>query len=645
MIMSVSTVLATLPDVPATAGIAQVRIRRTIAGYVLLCILGMLPTLMGASPTLQALGWGLWLPGAGFLSIGGWWLLAVPLVAALFLLSLFLWFGSGNIVAPVLVWALSAGGAGWAAHATSPWAPVTVPGCVAAIGIALWRAHVRRTQGMLLRREQRLASLPPVIEEVSRRMAVKPAALVSKREMSREDLAAVRYLLERGLQPVDSFVGLTRIEQFQPAALRYQLFDLQYSLAMAQCVYTPNFDGYLSQAQRNLIDKVRLPEVWGYWKWESLWGRLTTDFDPVVKDNIMLTGFYLMSLGLYASNTGDLRYETPGSLDFKLADSQRYPHSMTSVAEALVRNFDESAFCLYPCEPNWIYTFCNLQGMTGLVLYDRLKGTRHGARLRRRFEDMWRSEFTMLDGSVVPIRSSLTGLTIPGLVGLANDTSGSVLAGSLLPDVALRMWAQARSESIRIRPDGLLDLKTVGADNMDPGNYQKGLGMTYTTVLFAANEYGDREVAEAALRSMDAHCEPRMENGVFSYNKLSVLSNAMAVRARLARQGDWRHTVLQGPPATAHQGPRLVEASYPEVLVARAASDGQDLDLVLYPGAAPGPQRLGVDRLVPGNAYRVRGSGADWGEGRVCTADARGRLSIEAALNDRTELNVQPADR
>jgi hypothetical protein len=640
--MSVSSVLNTLPDAYPKAGISTARMRKTLLVYTLLCMLGALPAFLGAKPWLQALGWGLWFPGGGFASLGGWWWFAVLLSASLFFVALFLWFASGNVVAPVLVWLLSACAATLVTETPNPLGRVVVPSCVLAMGLMLWRGNMRRAREIRTRREQRLTSLPPVIEEVTLRLKKPAVEPEIKREMSRQDLAAMRYLFDRGLQPLESFKGFTRIEQFQPAALRYQLFDLQYSLAMSQCIYTPSFDGYLSQAQRNLIEKVQLPEVWGYWKWESLWGRLTTDFDPVVKDNIMLTGFYLMSLGLYASNTGDRRYETPGILDFRLSNGQRFPHSMNSVADALVRNFNESAFCLYPCEPNWIYTFCNLQGMTGLVLYDRIKGTTHGTQLRERFGSMWRSEFTSPDGTVMPIRSSLTGLAIPGLVGLSSDTSGSVLAGPLMPAVALRMWAQARSESIRVRSDGLLDLKTVGADNMDPGNYQKGLGMSYAMVMFAANEYGDYEVADAAQRSLDQYCEPILENGTFSYRKLSVMMNSTAVRARLARQGDWRRTVLLGPSPETCRGPRLVEASYPQVLVARAVSDGSDLELVLYPGDAPGVQRLGIDRLVPNKTYSVNGAG--FRDDGVRLADPEGKLWINAVLADRTQLSVRPIE-
>lgn len=53
------------------------------------------------------------------------------------------------------------------------------------------------------------------------------------------------------LQPLDSFAGFTKIDQFREAATRYQLNALSYSLSMAQFTRTPAFTGYLAEAQRN----------------------------------------------------------------------------------------------------------------------------------------------------------------------------------------------------------------------------------------------------------------------------------------------------------------------------------------------------------------------------------------------------------
>lgn len=93
-----------------------------------------------------------------------------------------------------------------------------------------------------------------------------------------------------------------------------------------------------------------------------------------------------------------------------------------------------------------------------------------------------------------------------------------------------------------------------------------------------------------------------------------------------------------GPPASALREPLLADARYPDVLVARAFSRGDNLELVLYPGGAPGVRRLGLERLKPGRADRVRGAGE-----RRLVADANRTARLDVPLSGRTALEIAPA--
>ena len=56
-----------------------------------------------------------------------------------------------------------------------------------------------------------------------------------------------------------------------------------------------------------------------------MWGHFNfTHHDPVVRDNIMLSGWYGMHVGQYTLNSGDKRYAEPQSLTFKLNDRKVY---------------------------------------------------------------------------------------------------------------------------------------------------------------------------------------------------------------------------------------------------------------------------------------------------------------------------------
>lgn len=76
----------------------------------------------------------------------------------------------------------------------------------------------------------------------------------------------------------------------------------------------------------------------------------TTDYDPIVKDNIMLTGFFLLTTALFGSATLDDTFSKDGSLDLVIDKRHHYPNSSKTLANALVKNYKKSEYCFYACE-------------------------------------------------------------------------------------------------------------------------------------------------------------------------------------------------------------------------------------------------------------------------------------------------------
>jgi hypothetical protein len=170
-------------------------------------------------------------------------------------------------------------------------------------------------------------------------------------------------------------------------------------------------------------------------------------------------------------------------------------------------------------------------------------------------------------------------------------------------------------------------------DKIDPGNYRRGSLFAYVAILVSAREFGDDELAEAALRSMDQDCG-LSRNGVACYTKGSNLANVWGVEGRLMRTGDFRNSFVTGPPQSVFTGPILTDARYPDVLVAKAFSGGEDLDLVLYPGAGNGRQNVRIERLRPSARYAA-------GD-RSIEADETGAALLEVDLRGRTAIHVVP---
>lgn len=620
---------------PVTAA----RLRRTMLIYTAVWFVGLLPVLLGASAGWQAFGLGLWMPGAGFVAVGGWATLLFPLTVLLFAVSVIAWFWAGLVLAPILVWggtALIAGGV--ASETAFPGAHIVVALCMAGTAYYFRARAEKRRAGDRQKFVARTSFLPASLAEVEIRAAAVPDA--TTREMSADDLASLRYILDRALQPVEEFSGFDIIDQFQPAALRYQINHMGFALGIAQGSYVPNFTGYMGEAQRNLISKYLLRKVWGYWVYESCWGHLNfTNFDPAAKDNIMLTGWFGMHVGQYMLNSGDRRYAEKGALTFKLNERTEYVHDFHTIIGSVLQNYEryEDKFCLFPCEPNWIYPICNHYGMTSLAVHDSLYGTQHTARFLPSWLAKLDAEFTDESGSIIGLRSQHTGFEVPFPVGEAGYAN---FANCFDPARARRLWAIARKEiePVLTRDDaGRLRVSLPGK-GLDAGNYRFGHVAAYSGILSAAHEFGDTELADAAQRALDEDCGLSVEGGVRRYLKGSNLANVNAVMGRIMRTGDFRRSFTQGPSEATLSGPVLAEAKYPDVLVARAFSHGDDLDLVLFPGATPGSQKLVLERLQPGGVYAVGGASE-----ALITADEAGRAILNVTLAGRTPVTVKPA--
>ncbi len=641
-----SEVLKQRVDLPhGTKGpVTAARHRRNAVVYAALSLLALTPLMLDAPAAWQAAGLGLFLPGAGFLAVGGWALLLLPLTLGLFWLSIVAWFWAGMVIAPLGVWLGAAAVAGLLAG-PSIWAPAAwlAPAAAAAVFAVFQYRGFKRRAADGERFAARQSFVADSLAEVNERVVATPEA--GTRELDPEQLMSVRYVLERALQPVGEFEGYTIIDQFQPAALRYQINHLGFALGMVQGHYTPNFSGYLGQAQRNLIETYLSKRVWDYWVLESMWGHFNfTNFDPAAKDNIMLTGWYGMQVNQYMLNSGDRRYAEPGSLTFRLNEHTAYAHDAHTLAESVVSNYRRSDYCLYPCEPNWVYPVCNMYGMSSLAAHDAVFDSGLVREVLPRWLEMLESEFVDGKGSIVGLRSYWTGLEMPFYNG---EAGFAFFANVFSPALARRLWAVGRKElafciaenangepRLSIPPEALSFMDTI-----DPGNYRPGKMFAYAAVAICGREFGDDDLADAALRSMDEDCGRRVEDGVLSYDEASNLANVWAVESRLMRTGDFRGSFVQGPPPSAFSGPLLERANYPEVLVAKATSNGEDLDLVLYPGRGDGVQQLGLARLVPGREYAVEGPAA---AGRV-QADASGHAELAVTLAGRTALRIVPS--
>lgn len=595
-----------------------------------------------ARPDVLAFALGLIVPGGGFLLWAGphnpMQELAIGLFAAshlAFLASVAIWFATGNVLLPIAVWLLAALGAagcgatGWVGAGEGVWQSAThlVPlGAATAVALA-WGLAVSAGRRGVRRRERLNVHLQSV---EARRSLASPRSTPDGGELSPQDLQLMRLLLDRALQPVDAFEGFEWIDQFQTAAVRYQLNFISYALSIAQSVHLPAFEGYVDTAQRNLAAKQRNHRIWRYWKLENMWGNLRRQADPVPRDNIMFTGFVAAQIALFQGATGERAFEAPGSLTFEHPSGERYAYSLPALIDVLVQGYGEAEFGLLACEPHWIYPLCNAITASAIRACDTVHGTSHWEAIEPRFRERLESEFVTSGGRLVPFRSSITGFAAPALGLAVMQAFPCLFLNAILPDIARRQWLVLRHD--RKGRDWRRAYWPV-----DVGNYRFSRASGYAATAAAAVELGDTEVVQRLLQHLDEDCPLQVSEGVAHRSNASLWSHAVELMARCGR-ADALRSLVTAPRQPRTSGPVIRAAAYPELLVAKAVNEGGSLRAVLYPGRRPGRKTLTVGGLAPNQAHVVT-----TGDAVRIEADRAGEARLDLRVDGRTELRITRA--
>jgi hypothetical protein len=158
-------------------------------------------------------------------------------------------------------------------------------------------------------------------------------------------------------------------------------------------------------------------------------------------------------------------------------------------------------------------------------------------------------------------------------------------------------------------------------------------------IAAAAREHGDDEVADLTLAKIEAAYPMQTVHGVGHYPATSVGAHSVIHHAYTGRANVLHDVVRVGMPQPWRDGPLLATAAYPDVLVAKAVSDGTDLDLVLYPGRPEGLRSsVGLSQLRPDRRYIVTGA-----VNREFVTDGTGTADVEIDLPGRTRVRIFPS--
>lgn len=235
--------------------------QRALRVYAIIYLAGIHGFYNMADARSRAASLSLLFPGAGLLAVADpLSLFLFGLTWLLFLASLFLWFACGAAIFPVLIWLSSAFAASLKAHENPPILAVSAVIFLPPLTYIAARIHGRRhAEEAVNRRLLHNAYLTEYVQSLTD--CPTAAAAPGTRELDLRTLRFVQWFIEAGLLPLDDWSRHTVIDQFQTAALRYQLYQTVYSLQAYQCHYAPNYSGVLGEACRNALQKAQCEKV------------------------------------------------------------------------------------------------------------------------------------------------------------------------------------------------------------------------------------------------------------------------------------------------------------------------------------------------------------------------------------------------
>lgn len=588
----------------------------------------------------RAFAMGIIVPGGGFLAHANFldWHGLMHIALALFVFSIFIgalviWFATGNVLAPLIIWVISALVAASMPHNAllnpvicsrfnfnANWVlPSTVFLTFLCIPLLVL---LKQRRGV----KERLAAnlyLSTIGTSMYEKLSLQHNTRTNN-EFTLDDLKKMRFLLDRALQPLEKFDGFEWIDQFQTAAVRYQLNFMGYALSMAQSTHLSAFSGYLSTAQHNSISKQTDYRIWKYWQQENNWGNLQNNADPIQRDNIMFTGFCATQIAMFHAASGRQDYLTHNSFTLAHPSGQRYIYNQHLLVDKLHSELKKSDFHLMACEPNWVYPLCNTIGAAAMKHHNSHLWQQHQSAFTYHLEQ----EFTDFTGRFVPCRSSYTGFALPILGGALPQALPCFFLNAILPKIAWRQWLLLRPSLLKAH-----QLNLTAFWPIDTGNYGFSRAAAYAGTALSAKELGDDEIAHLCFKQLEKDYPIQEIDGVTHRAKASIWAHAVEFLARSCTKNSFQQLIENSQQAMQH--PIVSQVPYPQVLVAHASYKQGKLNAVFYHGTCAGVYTISLANLTPHQRYQCAGFAKE-----TFMADAHGNATIHLNINGRTKISV-----
>jgi hypothetical protein len=195
-------------------------------------------------------------------------------------------------------------------------------------------------------------------------------------KLTHEQVGHVRHFYNLAYQPDGEWKHMSAQEPLQEFldAYRYQIATMAYATAATHFHHQNALGGVYKPLMRQLIHKMLLRQVWGYWFNASLSGK-TVDpsltelrkpwADPIARENIMYSGHLLLMISLYAMLFDDDEFEQQNSIVFHWnplffgLGPETFSYDRKSLQETILREMERNGWLGACCEPNAVFVVCN----------------------------------------------------------------------------------------------------------------------------------------------------------------------------------------------------------------------------------------------------------------------------------------------
>ncbi|POR32378.1 Uncharacterized protein TPAR_07413 [Tolypocladium paradoxum] len=185
---------------------------------------------------------------------------------------------------------------------------------------------------------------------------------------------------------------------------RYQISVIAYAVGVAHFHRLPASRSMFKKLLDQIIHKMLLRDVWGYWYNASVSGSYVDPgraelrkpwADPIIKENIMYSGHILMMTSMYAMLFDDDKFEKPGSLTFHWdpllwgLGTESFVYDNRSIQAAIIAEMERSKWIGVCCEPNLVFIVCNQFPIIAMRYNDVRDGTNVAGEVVEKYKSAW----------------------------------------------------------------------------------------------------------------------------------------------------------------------------------------------------------------------------------------------------------------